>query len=148
MVARTARSILNATEMGHFCLSSPLLQSLLSSLEGFISQLFHEIGVLVNDSVDGIYAEIAEKRGAHEIRILGNCILITDQCLTPIDVRFSVARDKDEVDWCDCKLGEMGPNGMVRTPYGGNIRLIACRGTEIEWCHHFGYDHRPKPNAH
>lgn len=147
MAARTARSILNDTEMDHSCLSSPLLESLLSSLEGFVSQLFHEIGLLVNDCLDGIYAEIADKCGSFEIRILGNCIFINDQCLTPIDVKFSVACDKDEIDWCECKLGAMGPNGMVRTPYGGKMRMVAGREKEIEWYYHFGYDHRSKPNA-
>ncbi len=115
---------------------------MLFSLEAFISQLFHEIGVLKNDSLDGIYAEVVEKRGEFEMRVIGNCIFVVDQCLTPIDVRFSVASDRDEIDWCECKLGEMGPNGMVRTPYGGKIRIVWDRLNEIEWCYHFGYGQR------
>ncbi len=110
-------------------------------MEGFISQLFHELGLFPNDSLDGIFAEIADKRGASEIRILGNCIFINDQCLTPIEVQISVTCGKDEIECCECKLGEMGPNGMLRTPYGGMMRLVAGRENEIEWCHHFGYDH-------
>lgn len=136
-----------ATQIDQSCLSSLRLQSLLTSLEGFISQLFHEIGILSNDSLDGIYAEIVDKRGRAELHILGNCIFINDQCLTPIDVSFSVASERDEIDWCECRLGEMGPKGMLRTPYGGRIRMAVGRANEIEWCYHFGYDHRADTNG-
>lgn len=139
--------MLSETQSAHSCLSSPLLQSLLSSLEGFISQLFHEIGILSNDSLDGIYAEIVDKRARTEMYLLGNCIFINDQCLTPIEVSFSVATERDEIDWCECRLGEMGPKGMIRTPYGGKIRLAVGRANDIEWCYHFGYDHRAGKNG-
>lgn len=119
--------------------SSPHLQSCLSSLERFVSQLFHEINILTDDSLDGIYAEIAERTGEHQIRLLGNCIFISDQCLTPIEIQARISGDTDEIEWCECRLGEMGPNGMLRIPYGGNVRQVAWRYDAIEWCYHFGY---------
>lgn len=139
---RAARSIRRVTEgvaINGSLLSSPHLQSCLNSLEGFVTQLFHEIKILTDDSVDGIYAEIAKKTGDGQIRLLGNCILVSDQCLTPIEILARISRDTDEIDWCQCRLGETGPNGMQRTPYDGNVRQVAWRYNEVKWCYHIGY---------
>ncbi len=56
-------------------------------------------------------------------------------------------RARDAIDWCECRLGEMGPKGMIRTPYGGKIRLAVGRANDIEWCYYFGYDHRAGTNG-
>lgn len=123
-------------------LSSPHLQYCLCSLEGFVSQIFHEINILTDDSLDGIYAEIAEKTSDRQIRLLGHCIFISDQTLTPIEILARISCDSDEFEWCDCRLGEIGPNGMKRTPYDSTIRQVAWRYNEMQWCHHFGYGER------
>jgi hypothetical protein len=140
--ARSIRLAIEGVAINGSFLSAPNLQSCLCSLEGFVSQLFHEIDILTADSLDGIYAEIAEKTGDRQIRLLGHCIFISDQCLTPVEILARISNDADEIEWCECRLGEMGPNGMKRAPYGGTVHQVACRYNTLEWCYHFGYGER------
>lgn len=86
--------------------------------------------------MDGIFPEIAVKTAHHEANIAGLCILISDQTLTPIHIRLRAAVSSDAIVSLKCCLGESGPNGMVRVPYGSNRVskiAVANRLDVIEW---------------
>jgi hypothetical protein len=69
------------------------------------------------ESLDGIWSLVARKTGDGKMEILGLCTLMSDQCVTPIHIRLQVARRTDEISWLECRLGERGKHGMIRTPY-------------------------------
>jgi hypothetical protein len=98
------------------------------------------------ESLDGIYPEIARKSGEFEIEIAGLCILISDQALTPFHLLLQINPDRNEVSWLDCKLGEAGPNGMVRTPYDWRRVLAklssATDWKRVKWTYHVGFGKR------
>jgi hypothetical protein len=54
-------------------------------LNGYIPEVLREIhSEWKYESLDGIYPEIARKNGDLEIEIIGLCIFIQDQTLTPL----------------------------------------------------------------
>jgi hypothetical protein len=87
-----------------------------------------------------------QRGGIHEIEIIGLCILISDQTLTPLHIRLYISPEEDEIVWLECKLGEMGPDGMIRVPYGSsraNKLADAERINTIKWVYCVGFGQRP-----
>jgi hypothetical protein len=99
-------------------------------------------------SLDGIYPVLARKTGEGEMELFGQCILISDQTLTPLHLRLQVGPTEDEVSWLECRLGERGERGMVRTPYESQDRafkrLYALEGKAdaIDWVYKVTFGRR------
>ena len=140
-ISRSLRAILADLPNGACIGDSEQFEEVLSGLEFFLphqvlSEVYPEWG---GESLDGILPLVARKTGDGEAEILGLCILISDQTLTPLHVRLQVAVYTDEVSWLECKLGERGKHGMVRTPYESSSavakRLYALDGKadQIDW---------------
>ena len=103
---------------------------MLSGLEFFIPQVLAEIHPeWKHESLDGFYPVVARKTGEGEAEIFGLCILISDQTTTPFHLRLQSSPSSDEVSWLECRLGEAGEHGMVRTPLATHLKqLIALEG--------------------
>src|SRR5690606_4290777 len=91
-----------------------------------------------------VFHELAIKTGPRHVEIAGICILITDQTLTPYHVQLRLAARADEIEWLDCRLGEVRDGVMVRIPYDFyfnrvGIRAIADRLNAIQWQFHVGF---------
>jgi hypothetical protein len=100
-----------------------------------------------NESLDGIYPEVARKTGVDEIEIIGLCIIISDQTLTPVHLRLQLDSIDDAVSWLDCRLGESTAGGMLRVSYsrsivyGSKLNVLA-RLDSIDWVYRVGYGER------
>ena len=118
-VSRALRAILADLPTGADVLDSEQFRYVQSGLESFVPEVLREIHAeWHNESLDGFYPVVARKTETAEIEMVGLCILISDQTLTPIYLRFQIAPSADEVSWFECHLGERGKNGIVRMPYG------------------------------
>src|SRR5207248_3329014 len=117
-LSRILRTILADLPDGECIPDSKQFQEALVSLYWFLPEILAEIyREWQHESLDGIYPLVAKKTSGREAEIFGLCIIISDQTLTPLHVRLQIAASEDEVSWLECRLGERGPSGMVRTPY-------------------------------
>ena len=149
-VSRSLRAILADLPDGASIGDSEQFRQVLSGLEFFLPhQVLSEIYPEWNhESLDGILPLVARKTGDGEAEIFGLCIIISDQTLTPLHIRLRVAASTDEVSWLECRLGERGKHGMVRTPYESasavSKRLYALDGKAelIDWVYKVTFGHR------
>lgn len=124
------------------------LRGAFSALEYFLPEVLGEIHPeWMDESLDGIYPEVARKAGVDEIEIIGLCIIISDQTLTPLHLRLQLDSVDDAVSWLDCRLGESTADGMLRVPYsrsivyGSKLHVLA-RLDSIDWVYRVGYGER------
>jgi hypothetical protein len=114
-----------------------------SALESYLPAVFREVySFWKYESLDGVFHELALMTAPRQAEIAGLCILISDQTLTPYHVQLRVASEVDEIEWLDCRLGEIRDGAMVRIPYNstrGRGRVVADRLESIEWQFHVGF---------
>jgi hypothetical protein len=143
-ISRLLRAILAELPNGADILQTESFREVLLDLEWFIPGILRAVHPeWERESLDGVYAYLARKTGDREAEISGQCILITDQTMTPIHLRVQIASSQDEISWLECRLGEQGKHGMVRTPYPSNVKKlvrlqddIAMRGFDgIDWAY-------------
>lgn len=116
--SRSLRTILAGLPTGASIEGSEEFQNALNGLEFFLAAVLREVyPEWEYESLDGFYPLFARKTSEREIELFGFCILISDQTLTPIHLRLRLSQTSDEVSWLELRLGESGPNGMVRLPY-------------------------------
>src|SRR5262245_546353 len=109
IASRRLRAILAGLPDGATIGDSPGFRDALSGLEWFLPTVLAEIHPeWTGESLDGIYAHVAQKTGEGEAEILGLCCLMSDQTLTPIHLRLRVSTTADEVSWLELRLGENG----------------------------------------
>ncbi len=100
------RPILSSLEDGDNIQDSEELNEVLVGLEVFLSIIFQDrYNEWKYEGLDGIYLSKALRTGLNEAELIGICILISDQTLTPIHIRLRLAISSDEIEWLDCKLG-------------------------------------------
>lgn len=88
-ICQSLRPILDSLPIGSAIPDSPEYRWALSALEWFIPEVFEEVNAKPSDvCLDGILPAVSRKTGKDEIEIIGLCILITDQTVTPIHVCF------------------------------------------------------------
>jgi hypothetical protein len=145
--ARSLRAALAGLENGVSIEGSDDFRELLSGLEVFLPAILREVHQEWHDeSLDGFHVAVAQKTGPCEAELIGLCILISDQTLTPIHVRLRGAATKDEIEWLECKVGEtgLGKAGMVRMPYDSPkqakmLFTLADRLGSIHWAYCVGF---------
>ena len=122
-------------------------RDVLTALEFFLSKLLREAYPNFKDeSLDGIYPEAARKTGDDEIEIIGLCVLISDQTLTPLQVRLQLDATDDACSWIECRLGESIAGEMRKAPYSrslvsGKLQVVE-RLDSVEWVYRVGYGKR------
>jgi hypothetical protein len=152
-VANSLRALLSERPVGFDFLKDEGEWERLRDVEGSLEFFIPEVlaGVYADwerESLDGFYLTIARKADDLEAEFFGLCILIIDQTLTPIHVCMEIAANANEVTWLECRLGELGDHGMVRTPYGpmtaAHRRVIALNGRadKIDWVYKVGFGRR------
>ena len=148
-ISCSLRALLAGLLDGASISASEQFREILSFLNFFLPhQVLSEIYPEWNqESLDGILPILARKTRDGETEILGLCIIISDQTLTPIHVRLQVAASNDEISWLECRLGQRGKDGMVRTPYDSLSavarRLCALDGRPdlIDWVYKVTFGH-------
>jgi len=89
----------------HVSPSAPLCDSLEIFLPRRLRERYPE---WEKESLDGIFVARAIKTGARRAELVGTCILITDQTLTPFVVDLEVAEPNGPVTVHRLRLGEPG----------------------------------------
>lgn len=140
LISRSLRAVLAELPDGADIPKSEEFQTLLTGLECFVPSVIGEIHPeMLEQSGDGVLPIIARKTGDGEIELLGHFCFIADQTLTPIHLKLQLADAADEISWLECRLGQRGERGMLRTPYGtpsATARLLnksAERASAIDW---------------
>jgi hypothetical protein len=145
------RSILSETPIGESIWDHPQIGDVTWRLERFIPAVLGEIHCeWQHEGLDGIFPLVFRKTEGGEAELFGLCLLISDQTLTPIHVRLQVAVSSDEVSWLECRLGEMGDQGMMRIPYEfegprqKRIHALEGRKDLIDWVYKVTFGERRK----
>jgi hypothetical protein len=147
-ISRSLRAVLAHLPHGASIGDSEEFREVLSGLAYFLPDVLGEIYPEWNESLDGILPMVARKTREGEADILGLCIILSDQTVTPLHVRLRATASYDEISWLECRLGERGNHGMVRTPYDsfGAVakRLYALEGKPelIDWVYKVTFGQR------
>lgn len=140
-VIRSFRAILADLPEEAEVADSDLSRDGLSGLEHFIPAV---LGVTcpewTTERLDGVLPVVVRKLGAGEIEVLGIGVLISDQCLTPLYVRFQLSESVDQISWLDCRIGERRRRGMARTPSDSlalekRLYALDCDPDRVDWAY-------------
>lgn len=124
---------------------SVIFRDVLSSLEYFIPKVLQEVyNEWKYEGLDGVLPATALKTNDYEVEIVGLAIILSDQTLTPVYVRLQIIPNQEEIAGFECKLGELGPDGMVRLPYGCSSKqmdpiVLVDRLNQIEWAYEVSF---------
>jgi hypothetical protein len=139
-LSRSLRLVLADLRNGASVPDSEQFREVLTSLQYFIPVILGEIHREWKFwGLDDVLPTKARRTGEGEIEIFGLCCFVSDQTLTPVHLYLQVSTSTDEVSWLECKLGESGENGMLRTPWPSSSAmsklLYTLKGREetIEW---------------
>jgi hypothetical protein len=146
------RALLEGMPIGAAILDGQPLRDALRPLEHYIPKVLREIHPEWEDeSIDGIFPYLVTKTGDNEAEIIGLCILLSDQSLVLLHLRFRLATRTDEICWMECRLGQAGPRGMVRTPYESIMSPyklwakhsdLRAASDQLEWAYHVAFGNR------
>jgi hypothetical protein len=137
-ISRKLRAVLADLPIGAGIAECAQLRDVLSEIGWFLPEVLVDIypewkdGKMKAESLDGIIRLVARKTNDTEAEIFGLCIFVSDQCVTPFDLRLQLGVANDEISWLECRLGEQGERGMVRTPYE-SLNTAAKRLHALEW---------------
>ncbi|MCP4105365.1 MAG: hypothetical protein GY749_07500 [Desulfobacteraceae bacterium] len=138
-VCRSFRNLLSLLADGDSIEECEELKEALSDLEYYLPNILSEkYDFWRNESLDGLYAAKALKIGHNEVELLGMSILITDQTLIPFYVSFSIADSSDYIEWLNCKIGELGQEGLIKIPYHSGKwkkKLYSLNEALIDWAY-------------
>jgi hypothetical protein len=148
-ISRLLRAILTDLPNGANIVDSEQFRGVLSGLEYFVPEVLGEVHPEWNyEGLDGILPLVARKTRQGEAEIFGLCIIISDQTVTPIHLSLQVSSSVDAVSWLECRLGEAGPHGMMRTPYellnstSKRLHALECRSDMIDWVYKVAFGER------
>ena len=147
-LSRHLRSVCGDLSDGADLSQASDLDEMTSSLEFFLQASLCAVDPFWRkESLDGLQHELAIKAASRQVELAGRCILMSDQTVTSYHVELRVAAALDEIEWFDCRLGELVDGTLVRLPYDrgrGLIRIptIANRLDSIKWRFHVGFGHR------
>lgn len=150
-IARSFRLLLKDLPAGERISDSDLFRDAVSCLEYFLSDVLPEIyEEWKYESLDGVISISGRKLGYLEAEVFGLVILMTDQTLTPVHLRFQIAENRDELSWLECKLGERRQNSMVRIRYALlqetiiEYSSLEEKANQIDWVYKAGFGERRK----
>jgi hypothetical protein len=146
---RSLRTLLDGIVNGASIDCSDNFRDILSSLEFFLPEILQEkYQEWKDEEMDGIYPAVAYKIRPGEVEIIGLCILNSDQTFTPIHILLKVSTLKDEIEWLECKVGELDKvNGeMMRIPYRHDYNKLLVSVAEkinsIDWIYKIRFGQR------
>lgn len=151
IIASTLRSVLAELPSGALIPDSKKFRDALSGLERVLPNIIGEIhSEMLEQSLDGVLPAVARKTGDAQVEIFGLCIFIEDQTVTPMHVELQLAETADEISWMECRLGEKGDRGMVRTTYSSPTGMLKrtyamacnCVPQQIDWVYQVTFGKR------
>lgn len=149
LISRSLRTVLAKLPDGADIPMSDEFQTFLTGLESFIPQVIGEIHPeMLGQSGDGVLPIIARKTGDGEVELLGHFCFIVGQTLTPIHLKLQLAESADKISWLECRLGQRGEQGMLRTPYDSPaatariLNSLAKRASTLDWVYEVTFGER------
>lgn len=129
-------------------LSVPPSSDLCSSLELFVPQLLRcRYTEWLEESLDGIFVAHAQKTATHAVRLLGTCILISDQTVTPFLIDLELSPSATSVKSFRVLLGEPGGGALGISGPACNskdarrlLETLTGRLGDIEWVYEVASD--------
>lgn len=148
-LSRSLRIAIADIPVGESVPETDAYREVLEALEYFIPTVIEERHREWKfEALDAVLPVEARKTGEGEIKLIGICILISDQTLAPLQLQLQVADFTDEISRLECKLGERGRDGIARKPYTDLHRLAKqlyrLDGTPnvIDWVYHLTFGER------
>jgi len=146
-ICSTLRVILDGLRPNDPIPDSDLFRDVLSGLESYIPRVLREVHPeWRHESLDGIFPAVALKTADHAIELIGFCLLISDQTMTPLRLKMQLDAAAGEVAWLECWLGENTDTGMMRIPYSGNwskrLYTLQDRLDTVDWTYHVSFGDR------
>jgi hypothetical protein len=145
-VNRLVRQVLSPLRTAASIPESEDFRELLVALAFFLPEVLVELyAEWAHESLDGVIPLHARKTGEREAEIYGLCILLSDHTTTPIHLRLQAAAHGDGVAWFECRIGEAGENGMIRTKCESSAKRLHAlegRAATMEWVYRATFGHR------
>jgi hypothetical protein len=148
-ISRSLRAILADLPSGASFADSEQLPDVLTGLEYFLPVVLGEIHQeWKQEGLDGVLPLAARKTGDGEAEIFGLCIILSDQTLAPLHLHLQIADFDEEISWLECRLGERGQHGMMRTPYceltamKKRLHTLEGRADLIDWVYKVTFGQR------
>jgi hypothetical protein len=148
-ISRALRFALERIGNGAGFLDASEHRGLLLGLEFFIpATLSNKYPYWNHESLDGFFLSKAEKVDAETAQLVGVCILISDQTVTPFEAKLKVSSLEEKIDWMECRVGQRskGNGDMERTPHSRwrHNPLIGMENSKepIDWVYTIALDPR------
>jgi|GEM_PF-2984896 len=117
---------------------------LLRLLESFITiELRKKYNDWKFESIDGIYPGNISMTEENQIKIIGMCILTSDQSVVPIFINIKISDLYDDILWMKCKLAESKSDGVYKVSYNSNKwrkEIFALDMDKINWFYSVDYN--------
>lgn len=143
IVARSLRVLLKQTPVGASFEENEDYRLLMVSVDYFIPEVLGEIyPEWKSDALDDVIPLVAERTGEREAVIFGLSWLIRDQTVVPTYLQLQIDPVLDRVNWLECRIGERGPQGMLRRPgssFDKQLYRLQGREDQIDWAYRVTY---------
>lgn len=118
-LAKQLRAALARAEIGETLDSFEEFIKALTALDWLLPGILGEVhSHWKGRSFDGFLEHRSTKIGPASAEVFGMISLISDMTMVPIHVRLRVSQTVDEIEWLECRVGEVGGDsgGMIRHP--------------------------------
>ncbi len=116
---------------------------LMGALDYFIPEVLAELcPEWKSDALDDVIPLVADRTGEREAVFFGMSWLIRDQTVVPAYLQLQIDSAIDRVNWLECRIGERGPQGMVRRPgssFDKQLYRLQGREDQIDWAYRVTY---------
>jgi hypothetical protein len=148
-LCRSLQAILAELADGATIPDSEQFREVLVCLQYFIPVILAEVHREWRfQGLDDVLPLLARKTAEGVVEILGLCCFVSDQTITPFHLRLKVALSDEEVLWLECRLGERGPQGMVRMPFDSlnaarkRLYPLMDKAGSMDWVYEVTFGHR------
>ncbi|SFI97398.1 hypothetical protein [Planctomicrobium piriforme] len=148
-LSRAFTAILSELQIGAEIVQDSQVNDALGGLERFLPEVLAEIHAeWQGEGLDGFELFEARKSGEAEVELLGICWLISDRSVAPLHLQFQIAESGEEISWMECRLGERGHEGLVRSQPEAKSRLMRllystqANGEKIDWAYEVTFGER------
>tara|TARA_R100001132_G_scaffold26877_1_gene29777 strand:- start:2508 stop:2912 length:405 start_codon:yes stop_codon:yes gene_type:complete len=123
-------------------------RQLMGALDYFIPEVLAELyPEWKSDTLDDVIPLVAERTGEREAVFFGMSWLIRDQSVVPMYLQLQIDPAIDRINWLECRIGERGPQGMLRRPgssFDKQLYRLQGREDQIDWAYRvtYGEKHR------
>lgn len=115
----------------------------MSAFNYFIPEVLAELyPEWTSDALDDVIPLVAERTGEWEAVFFGMSWLIRDQSIVPTYIQLQIDPVLDRVNWLECRIGERGPQGMLRRPgnsFNRRFYRLQDQENQIDWAYHVTY---------